>query len=103
LSAEQEKFIRKQWKKFVERSTKEHPTSSLTPYPGKLFRLLDFKTEGPRFTKKFGNVSAIPVSVGAVVSTSDDQIVIGEGRLGTEMIGSVAGYMEKEDPDYPIS
>lgn len=119
LSKEQEQYIREQWQQFVKNQVASNSELTLHPYSGELFRLLDFRVSDSmlqmslgevsfdqyvvskmvEFIERFGDVKAIPVAVVAVVGTSDDCIVLGEGRLGTEEIGIVAGFMEREDPD----
>lgn len=118
LSQEQEQYIREQWQQFVENQVASNSELTLHPYSGKLFRLLNFRvsdstlqmslgevsfdeyvvSKTAEFVRRFGDVKAVPVAVVAVVTTSDDCLVLGEGRLGTEQIGMAAGCMEREDP-----
>ena len=119
LRREQEEYVEQQWQQLVANWATSHSGSTLAPYPGKLFSLLDFRFSNlgldlsvgefsfdeyvvsmmPEFIERFGDIEVVPITVGAVVTASDNRIVLGEGRPGTEEIETIAGFMEREDPD----
>lgn len=118
LSREQEHYIREQWQQFVKDWITSNSGFMPRPYAGQLYRLLHFGlsdrvlhmslgevsydqfavSRTAEFIERFGDIKAIPVGVTAVVTTSDDYVVLGKGTFGPQEIGAIAGYMEREDP-----